>query len=178
MKLNCIARVRNLVTAGFNDMLDATIVRETRSQYGPAIFKKRPSSHSRPNIVVSHFLFVIYLWAILSDAVVMAAHTFYHLSTHTISLHFDHHHTEENFYGHSHGKILDHALADVGKEEPHEKTPSSPPSPSLNRGFEHLFQPIIFLYDSQLTGNQFRLVKALAPSEIPPEPLIPPPETA
>ena len=167
--------MRNLVTAGFNDMLDATIVRETRSQYGPAIFKKRPSSHSRPNIVVSHFLFVILSLGNFQRRGGDGCHTFYHLSTHTISLHFDHH-AEENFHGHSHGKILDHALADVDEDETHEKTPSSPPPLRLNRGFEHLFQPIIFLYDSQLTGNQFRLVKALAPSEIPPEPLIPPPE--
>lgn len=174
--LDVFRRQRNLVAAIFLDLLDATIVREPRCQSGPAILKKSQPSRSKFKLVVTHFLFAIYLWGILSDVMVMTSHAFYHLSTHTIDLHFDHNHANaKHAHGHSHSKILDHALANVGKEETHKKTPSSPPPLRLSRGFEHLFQPSIALHDIQLTGHQFWLLKSSAPSEIPHEPLIPPP---
>ncbi|HEX9652709.1 MAG TPA: hypothetical protein VGA99_03275 [bacterium] len=163
----------------FHDVLEAIIVREPRSRSGRAILKKWPSSQGKAQIVFSHFLFVIYLWAILSDVVVATAHAWYHLSTHTINLHLDHRHPNAEYsHGHTHGQILDRALANVGKEEAQENTAASPPPLRLSRGFEHLFRPSVPLQIPPLAGDQLWPVKFFAPTDIPRKPLIPPPETA
>jgi hypothetical protein len=168
----------NSCVIGFCELRDASIERPSQIQSFAAL-QKWPARESF-KIAVSCFLFAIYLWGILGDVVVTAAHALDHLLTQSASQQIsnDLHTSGNHTHGHSHGEILDHALASVGKKESRDDSSASPPTLRLSRCFDHLHQPIIFFHDLQNASSQFRLVKSNTYSEILQEPLISPPEIA
>jgi hypothetical protein len=171
---NAIRQLVTLAATALRRLLDASIERSALSPTADNL-KRRPH-RSNLKIAVSCFLFAIYVWGILGDVVVTAVHAIDHLLAQTVSAQAgDHHHGVGN---HSHGQILDHALASVGKGESRDAAPTSPPPLRLSRCFEHLFQPIISFHDLQITNSQIWLFETSTLSELSQEPLIPPPEIA
>ncbi len=130
-------------------------------------------------IIVAQFLLLIYLSGILNDFVVTTAHIVHHMFTHTIHLHFDHHHSDTiHQHNHSHGDFLDKALSNVGKDDSRDEPRHSQPTMRFSRVFDHLSYLRCYIFDPDSFSNNLWTCQSTNPEERFREPLLPPPEAA